>query len=63
VLYAANVNKVVSVTPQVDLGAVTNSLALPAARASISLPADPNVLIRTQQRQVFMVVQYHFGAN
>jgi Tc toxin complex TcA C-terminal TcB-binding domain len=62
-LYAASGDKVVSVTPQVDLGTVTSNLALPAARAAIGLPADPNVLIRNQQQQVFMMLQYHFGAN
>ena len=63
VLYAANGVKVASVTPNVDLGTVTSSLALPAASAVINIPADPNVLIRSQTQQVFMVLQYHFGSN
>jgi hypothetical protein len=64
-LYAANGNKVASVTPlaQADLNTVNGSLAQPTASAALSLPADPNVLIREQQQQVFMVLQYHFGAN
>jgi hypothetical protein len=63
VLYAAKSGKVASITPKIDLGAMTSSLALPAASAAISLPADPSVLIRDQQQQVFMILQYHFGTN
>ena len=63
VLYAAEGNKVVSVTPKIDLGAMSSNLTSPAANAAISLPPDPSVLIRTQQQRVFMVLQYHFGAN
>jgi hypothetical protein len=63
VLYAANGDKVASVTPTVNLATITSNLALPAANAVITLPADPNVLVRNQTQQVFMVLQYHFGAN
>ncbi len=63
-LYAANGNKVAPpVTPPIDLGAVTSSLAQPTASATLSLPTDSEVLVREQQQQVFMVLQYHFGAN
>ena len=63
VLYAANGNKVVSVTPTVDLAGLSGSLSVTAASATLSLPSDPSVLIREQQQQVFMVLQYHFGQN
>lgn len=58
-LYAANGNKLASVTPTVALSAFQPFLG----SATLTLPPDPNVLVRTQDQQVFMVLTYHFGAN
>lgn len=62
-LYAGNNGKLVSVTPAVDLGALSANLSAPAASAPLSLPSDSAVLIREQAQQVFLVLQYHFGAS
>jgi hypothetical protein len=60
-LYAANGDKVASITLNNLVAAANASLALPAANATLNLPADANVLIRAQQQQVFLALQYHFG--
>jgi hypothetical protein len=63
VLYAANGDKIASVTPltAAELGAISTDLSTAGGTASLSLPTDPNVLIREQTQQVFIVIQYHFG--
>lgn len=58
-LYAANGDKLAQVTPTVDLSAFQPF----AGSATLSLPTDSNVLIRSQEQQVFMVLLYHFGTN
>jgi hypothetical protein len=67
-LYAADVaneNQVAVTTPLPTSGiAVANrGLAQAAANAVLVLPLDPKVLIREQERLVFMVLQYHFGKS
>ena len=63
-LYTANAagNQVVSVTPTVDLVALSAAL-ITTGSAPLTLPADPNVMHRTTTQQVFMVLQYHFGQS
>ena len=58
-LYAASGEKLASVTPAVSLSAFQPF----TGSATLSLPTDPNVLIRSQEQQVFMVLAYHFGQN
>jgi hypothetical protein len=60
-LYAANANKVVQVTPAVDLGALSSGLSTGAGTATLSLPSDATVMTRVLSQQVFLVLQYHFG--
>jgi hypothetical protein len=55
-LYAANV----PVTRSADLAALSSGLG---GSAALSLPADPAVMQRVQEGQVFLVLQYHFGAT
>jgi len=62
-LYAANGAKVASVTPMVDLGALSTGLTSASGTAALGLANDPNVLVRSQSQQVFLVMQYHFGAS
>jgi hypothetical protein len=62
-LYAANGTAIVQVTPSVDLAALSSGLSVPADSAALSLPVDPAVMQRVQARQVFVVLQYHFGAS
>jgi hypothetical protein len=61
-LYAANGAKVASVTPTVDLGALSTGLSSPAA-ATLSLPSDAVVMQRVLSQQVFLVLEYHFGSS
>ena len=60
-LYAGTDGKVVSVTPAVDAGALSTGLNSPAAAATLTLPADPNVMKRVLSQQVFLALHYHFG--
>jgi hypothetical protein len=62
-LYAANAGAIVQVTPTVDLATLSSGLGGSAASAALSLPADPAVMQRVQGLQVFLVLQYHFGAS
>jgi len=61
-LYAAIASKIVSVTPTVDLGALASGLSATAGTAILSLPSDATVMTRDLNQQVFLVMQYHFGA-
>jgi hypothetical protein len=51
-----------SVTPTVDLVALSSGLAGTTGQAQLSLPADDTVLVRDLTQQVFLVLQYHFTA-
>ena len=63
-LYAANAaGQVVSVTPTVDLVALSTSLNKPAGTASLVLPSDGTVMTQNLSQQVFLVLQYHFGMS
>jgi hypothetical protein len=62
-LYAANGTAIVQVTPTVDLAALSTGLSGSASSAALTLPADPAVMQRVQALQVFLVLQYHFGAS
>jgi hypothetical protein len=62
-LYSANGTQVASVTPTVDLGALSTALSGTTGSASLNVASDPNVLIRQQSQQVFMVLRYHFGSS
>ncbi len=58
-LYAAAPhNKLAEVTQTVPIG-----FGPLVGSATLSLPTDPSVLVRSQEQQVFMVLFYHFGAN
>jgi hypothetical protein len=61
-LYAGNGAKVASVTPTVDLGALSSGLSSTAGGATISLPSDSVVMQRVLSQQVFLVLEYHFGS-
>lgn len=56
---AAKIGKLAQITPAVNLGAFQPF----NGSAALSLPADTNVLIPSQEQQVFMVLAYHFGAQ
>jgi hypothetical protein len=65
-LYAQEGDQIASVTPaayatQAQLQAVSTSLN--AGQVSLTFPADPTVMVPDQAQQVFLVVQYHFGAH
>ena len=62
-LYAASGGKVASVTPAVDLGALSGGLSGASGTASLSVPADNTVLKRDPAQQVFLLLQYHFGLS
>jgi Tc toxin complex TcA C-terminal TcB-binding domain len=62
-LYAANAGKVESVTPTVDLGALSTSLSNATGTASLILPSDSTVMTWNLSQQVFLVLQYHFGMS
>jgi hypothetical protein len=62
-LYAGNGATIVQASPSVDLGALSSGLSGAAGAASLSLPADPVVMQRSQALQVFVVLRYHFGAS
>jgi Tc toxin complex TcA C-terminal TcB-binding domain len=62
-LYADGGGQPVSTTPQgLDLTALSTALSGAGGSATLSLPTDPQVLTRDPSRQVFMVLQYSFGA-
>jgi hypothetical protein len=62
-LYADSGGTIASVTPPVDLAALSTGLSSAAAQAPVSLPADGTVLTRDPSKQVFIVLQYHFGVS
>lgn len=62
-LYGANGAKIASVTPTVDLNALSTGLNSVAGTSALSLTNDPKVLQRLQSQQVFLVMQYHFGTS
>ena len=60
-LYAGNAGTVASITPAVTLGSLSVGVSGGAATAPLTLPADDTVMLRDPSRQVFMILQYHFG--
>ncbi len=54
---------VASVTPAVNLAALSAGLSGVGGQAALALPADPAILTRDASRQVFLVLHYHFGRN
>jgi len=61
--YAANNGKVASVQQQtVDLGNLSSGLTQ-SGSATISLPADNQVMTQVLSQQVFLVLNYHFGVS
>jgi hypothetical protein len=62
-LYAANADKTQSLSPTVDLGSLSTSLNTPPGTATLSLPGDLVIMTRVLTRQVFLVLQYHFGKS
>jgi hypothetical protein len=60
-LYAGSGGKLASVTPTVDLGALSTGLSSTAGTATLSLPSDAVVMQRVLTQQVFLVLEYHFG--
>ena len=60
-LYANVADKVVSVAPSLDASALTTALNGDARMAGLALPADSTVMVREPNRQVFLVLSYHFG--
>jgi hypothetical protein len=60
-LHAESGGKVASITPTVDLGALSTALSSTAGSAQVSLAGDATVLTQDLTQQVFMVLQYHFG--
>ena len=63
-LYAAasEGSEVVSVTPAVDLSALSNGLTGSTGAATFSLPSDSRVMLQETAQQVFMVLRYQFGS-
>jgi hypothetical protein len=61
-LYAPNAagTAVSSLTPAVDLTALSAGLNSAGGTATISLPSDANVLVRSQTQQAFLLLQYCF---
>jgi hypothetical protein len=63
VAYAANGTKLASVTQSgVDLGSLSASLTKTGS-ATISLPADSEVMTQVLGQQVYLVLNYHFGVS
>jgi hypothetical protein len=61
--YAGNNGKVASVLQQsVDLGNLSSGLSQTDS-AMISLPSDSQVMLPALSRQVFLVLDYHFGLS
>src|SRR5262249_53423983 len=63
-LYAANAagTGVGSLTPLVDLAALSAALNSGTATGNVSLASDPSILVRNQSKQVFLMLQYTFKA-
>jgi hypothetical protein len=63
-LYAPNAagTSVASLTPPVDLTALSAALNSASAAGNISLASDPAILVRSQSKQVFLMLQYSFKA-
>jgi hypothetical protein len=59
-LYAAEEQRLLSVTPDVDLAALSHQLSQ-REPAAVVLPADGSVLVPERGQEVFMVLEYHFG--
>jgi hypothetical protein len=60
-LYSADGESIASSTPMtVDLAVLSSELSGAAGEAAVTLPAD-NVLVPEQAKEVFLVLQYHFG--
>jgi Tc toxin complex TcA C-terminal TcB-binding domain len=59
-LYAADGESISPSTPTVDLAALSGELSNVAGEATVSFPAD-SVLTPEQEKEVFLVLQYHFG--
>ena len=59
-LYAASGATIASVTPAVNLGALSTAFNATASTAPLSLPSDAAVMTRDPNQQVFLVLQYHF---
>jgi hypothetical protein len=49
-----------SLTPTIDLTALSASLNAASATGTVSLPSDPNMMVRSQSRQVYLLLQYYF---
>ncbi len=62
-VYCDNGGLITSLTTAVDLAALSTGLSSVAAQAPLTLPADGTVLTRDPLRQVFVVLQYHFGVS
>jgi hypothetical protein len=60
-LYAGSGGRIASVTPEVDLGALSAGLTGATGAAALSLSADGTVMIQDPAQQVFLALQYHFG--
>jgi len=62
-LYAGSSGSLASVTPTVDLAALSTGLNGTTGQASLTLPADGTVMTQELSQQVFLVLQYHFGSS
>ncbi|HXW22472.1 MAG TPA: hypothetical protein VEK14_06145, partial [Rhodomicrobium sp.] len=62
-LYAVNGSQIAGTAPLTasDLANITTGLQSASASATVTLPADPSVLTRTQEKMVYLILQYHFG--
>jgi hypothetical protein len=63
IIYAADGGEIASLTPAVDLSALSGGLNSTAAAASFSLPGDGKVMVQETAQQVFMVLQYQFEVS
>jgi hypothetical protein len=45
------------------VSALSTGLSSTTGTAELTLPADGTVMIADQPQQVFLVLQYHFGAH
>ena len=64
-LYAGKAGSVASVSPltSAEVAALSAGLSGTAGTAELTLPGDGTVMIADQSEQVFLVLQYHFGAH
>jgi Tc toxin complex TcA C-terminal TcB-binding domain len=60
-LYAGAAGSLASVSLAADLAGLSAGLNGATGQASLTLPGDSTVMTRDQSRQVFLVLQYHFG--